>query len=41
MSHVDIWEKRILGRGNSQNKGSEVRLHAVHLRKSKEVGGME
>ena len=32
---------RSLSRGNCQNKGSEVRLHVVHLRKSKEVGGME
>lgn len=38
---MDTWEKRSLGRGNSQNKGSEVRLHVVHLRKNKEVGGME
>ena len=41
VSHMDIWGKRSPGRENSQSKGPEVRLHVVHLRKSKEEGRTE
>ena len=37
VSHVGIGWKRSPGRGNSQCKGPEVRLHVVYLGKSKEA----
>lgn len=37
MSHVDIWEKNVPGRGNRQCKGPEVGAHLECLWYSKEA----
>lgn len=36
-----MWEKNILGRGNSCNKNSKIKMCLVDLRKNKEAGVTE